>query len=181
MPRDYNKERDEFRADDRFVRGEAGHSGRRWLWWGVGMVALMTVMGVGLSYCGTASRVATAPGRIIERTVDPERVIQNYEWFRTQYQDIESFTQQIEIQGAARNRFLCEMRDVPRREWSDNDQYRYGQIDDRFNGLQAQRRRMIGEYNARTAMLNRNLFRGADVPASIPEPELVPTPSNPCT
>lgn len=169
MPRDYNKERDEFRADDRFVRGEAGHSGRRWLWWGVGMVALFTVAGAGLSYCGMAANVATAPAGVINRTVRPENIIANYEWFRQQYRDIESFGSRIELAKNARDGF---MRDVgPRAEWSAEDRYRYAQLNDNLTGLQAQRARMIETYNARTQMANRNLFRGADVPAYIEQPE----------
>lgn len=178
-PRDYNKERDEFRADDRFVRGGAGYSGRRWIGWGVGMIALLTLAGVGLTYCGTAANVATAPAGVINRTVRPENIIENYEWFRQQYRDIQSFGDRVTLAEQQLNRFMCDL-GSDRSTWTSEDRYRYAQLNDNLTGIQAQRARMIETYNARTMMLNRNLFRGADVPAEIEVPTPVGIAANPC-
>lgn len=152
-------------------RQELGYEGRRWLWWGVGMTALLIPASVGLTYCATAANVATAPAGVINSTVRPENIIANYEWFRQQYRDIESFGARIELARNARDAF---MRDAgPRADWTPEDRYRYAQLNDNLTGLQAQRARMIETYNARTQMANRNLFRGADVPAFIENPQPV--------
>lgn len=138
----------------------------------VWIVLVVILLSVGLTYCVTAANVATAPAGVINRTVRPENIIANYEWFRQQYQDIQSFGVRIETAQNARDGF---MRDAGERStWTAEDRYRYAQLNDNFTGLQAQRARMIATYNARTSMMNRNLFRGSGVPAEIPTPNPIP-------
>lgn len=42
-----------------------------------GLVALL----LALNFAGTVSSVATAPGRVIQRTMETNNIITNYEWF----------------------------------------------------------------------------------------------------
>lgn len=157
--------------DGRALRRFAAREGRGWLWWAVGAGFLLTVVGVPLTYCSMAANVATAPAGVISATMRPENIIANYEWFRDQYRDIQSFGVRVEVAKRARDTFARDL-GADRSRWEAEDRLRYGQLQDNLNGLQSQRARMIETYNARTSMLNRNLFRGTDVPAQIDQPSL---------
>jgi hypothetical protein len=140
---------------------------RPWRWFGYAVTALVFLVALGIiaAWLGMFGSVATAPAGIVTRTVNPDNIIANYEWFRQQYRDIQSFGSRVELAKGARDGFMADA--GPRASWSAEDKYRYAQLNDNLTGLQAQRARMIETYNARTSMLNRDIFRGKDVPAFI--------------
>jgi hypothetical protein len=181
---DNDDDRKRYRQDDRTIREEARFSAAKWVWTIVAIILALTIGGIVLNAINGAGRVASAPVNaavgVVERTLDPANVIANYEWFTNQYRDIQAFADNIDQAAVARNRFMCDVgRD--RSRWTEEDRYRYASLDDRLNGLQAQRARMIERYNARTQQLNRDLFRDPSVaPGFVESPPPVELPADPC-
>jgi hypothetical protein len=118
---------------------------------------------------GLAIQVITMPARtvvgIAERTLNSDNVIANYEWFKRQYQDIQAFDTKIANAEAAQKAF--EQSAGPRETWKFDDRQEWSRLNAVLLGLSNQRRDMVAEYNARTEMANRNLFRTSDLPAII--------------
>lgn len=105
----------------------------------VGLLGLAAIGGVG----AWALNLAAQPGRIISRTLDADNVLFNYEWFRSQYQDVLAIDAKIAVQedaaiGAAGDEKV--------------------RINSVVAGLKTKRAQMVADYNARGSMANRSIF-----------------------
>lgn len=161
----YEERRDKQRRDNRRERTEAGHEGRRWIWWSVGIVAFAALGAVILAYVGAGASVATAPAGVIARTANPGNIIANYEWFKQQYQDIGAMDARLSAARDAITRF--EQSAGPRTGWQFEERQESARLNQIVAGLEGQRASMIAEYNARTQMANRDIFRTHDLPSHI--------------
>lgn len=105
-------------------------------------------------------------GRVIEKTIDADNVIANYEWFKKRSQDIRSIDAKIDSAKGAADHFAeaC----GPRPEWKREDREEHARLSSIHIGLLQQRNDLAAEYNARTEMQNRSLFKTSDLPESFP-------------
>ena len=128
-------------------------------------VAIITVVGV----VGFGIRMVVNPfvqaGRVIERTIDADNVIANYEWFKRQVQDVRAMDDKVGIASVTLEAF--ERSAGPRESWKFDDRQEWNRLNAVLLGLRAQRTSMVAEYNARTQMANRDLFRTSDLPAEL--------------
>lgn len=124
---------------------------------------------IGISMVGGAVWLATMPfrtaGGIISRTADPDNVIQNYEWFKRQVQDVKAFEAKIKLASVAVDSF--EQSAGTRDKWTFEDKQEYARLNSVVLGLESQRESMVSEYNARTQMANRSLFKTSDLPETL--------------
>lgn len=95
---------------------------------------------------------------VIEQTYDAEQAIQNYEWFRQQYRDIQSQRNIIDNNYDELERFYETYGEDPD-EWSRTAQERHSRIQQRITGNQNALERMIADYNARSDQANNALFK----------------------
>ncbi len=132
---------------------------------GLSVIALVTVLGV----VGSAVSLITLPFRtakgVIERTANPDNVIANYEWFKRQYQDVKAIDVRIGASIRAKDAFTYSA--GGRDTWKFEDRQEFNRINGIILGLEGQRASMVAEYNARTQMMNRDVFRTSDLPAVI--------------
>lgn len=130
----------------------------------VGALALLVMFGLILVAGGLG--ILTAPFRsaagIVERTTNPDNVLANYEWFKRQYQDVQAFDVKIQNADTEIARFKAEA--GPRDKWTFEDKQESARLSNVLLGLQNQKASMVAEYNARTQMANRNIFRTGDLP-----------------
>ncbi|WP_146200180.1 hypothetical protein [Ochrobactrum soli] len=134
---------------------------------GIGLSAIVIV--AGLSVAGWAVSFVLNPihqaGRIVEKTIDADNVIANYEWFKRQYHDVLAIDQKLIAAESGRAGFEKSAGD--RASWRFEDRQEWNRLNAIAIGLRSQRASMVAEYNARTQMANRDLFRTSDLPPSI--------------
>lgn len=132
---------------------------------GVSAIAIITVIGV----VGGALGLITLPFRtakgVIERTANPDNVIANYEWFKRQYQDVKAIDVRLEVSRKAVSSF--ETSAGNRSSWTFEDKQESSRLNSIVLGLEGQRASMVSEYNARTQMMNRDIFRTSDLPSEL--------------
>lgn len=117
------------------------------------------------SYVGSAVMISTLPSRIVNKTLDTNNVIQNYEWFKQQYQDILAIDQKIATFKLDIESF--EASAGPRDTWKFDDRQEWNRINSVVSGLTSQKASMVAEYNAKSQMANRNLFKTNDLPEQL--------------
>lgn len=105
----------------------------------LGIMALTVVGGTGFFILNLASQ----PARIVQKTLDADNVIYNYEWFRQQYQDVLAMDAKIAVQVEAAAAA------------TGDEKTRISSI---VNGLKVKRAQMVADYNARGSMANRSIF-----------------------
>lgn len=122
-----------------------------------------------LSIIGSIAVLITMPMRtatgIAERTFNPDAVIANYEWFKRQVQDVKAIDGRLEAARRARSDF--ETSAGGRETWKSDDRQEWNRLNSIVLGLEGQRTSMVAEYNARTQMANRDLFRTSDLPETL--------------
>lgn len=99
--------------------------------------------------------------RIIEKTIDADNVIYNYEWFKRQHESIGALDNKIKQQQGSLENFKSELGN--RNEWDRLDKEEYDRLNTILIGLQQQREDAAAEYNARSRMVNRSIFKTGDV------------------
>lgn len=122
---------------------------------------------VGLGWCGSTVLKpilypAEQAGVIAERTLSADNVIYNYEWFHRHYTDWQSAGTNAEAKERELNNALSTA--GPASSWNLATQREINQLRVELSGLRAHRVTIANEYNAHTAMANRNLFRSRNLP-----------------
>jgi len=132
------------------------------------VVALVVVLSVVIGVTGFVLNPFRQARRIIDKTFDADNVIHNYEWFKQRWQDVQAIDAKVTSSQAAVSQFKAEA--GPRGSWKRDDRMESSRLSAVLLGLQQQRADMAAEYNARSKMANRAIFKGGDVelPASIP-------------
>lgn len=132
---------------------------------GLSILMIITVLGIVAWLIGGALYAPKQAGRIAAKALDAENVIANYEWFKRQVQDVAAMDQRLTSQRAALD--ALEASAGPRSSWTFEDKTEHARLTSIIAGLEGQRASMVGEYNARTQMANRDLFRTSDLPATL--------------
>jgi len=135
------------------------------IWKVIGAVLLLTIV---LGVIGFALNPFRQAGRIINKTIDADNVIYNYEWFKQRHEDIAAIDSKI--RGADASVAAFAEAAGPRTEWHREDREEHARLSSVRLGLTQQRADLAAEYNARSRMANRAIFKAGDVelPASIP-------------
>ena len=97
--------------------------------------------------------------KVYEKTLDADNVIFNYEWFKLQYNDYLSLKAKIEIAEEEADSYK-----QVSEQWTDNQRKEYERLESIATGLKYQLQDVISEYNAKSSMLNRNLFKDKELP-----------------
>ena len=135
---------------------------------GCAIAALMALLlaGLGISSCHhLISNPLHQAGRVIDKTVDADNVVYNYEWFKSQYREVLAMDQKIGDADSAYHDFT--MNAGPRDAWDFRDKEEFSRLRTVLDGMRNVRSEMVAQYNARAAMANRSIFMGADVPSSL--------------
>lgn len=114
---------------------------------------------------GFAINILTQPLRVISKTVDADNMIGNYEWFKTQYQDYTATVKKANNARLAADAFGKSAGD--RSTWTFDDKQEAARLASVQLGLENQATAIAAAYNARSAMSNRSIFKGSDLPDRI--------------
>lgn len=95
---------------------------------------------------------------IADSTYDAENAIQEYEWFRTQYHDIQAQRKQINNTQEQEEQFHETYGDDPD-DWSRSAEQRHNRLHTTIMGQKNHHDQLVAKYNARSEMANRALFK----------------------
>ena len=102
---------------------------------------------------------------VIDKTMDGEKAISNYEWFKNQ-------EQQIKVLGKQMDRAVEELNDFKitlssdRKNWDRFDKDEYSRLRSNITGIGQMLDAAIGDYNAKSSMVNRAVFKN-NLPTNI--------------
>lgn len=129
---------------------------------------LVVVFAVGIfAVFGTAiSSVITAPARVITQTMTTGNIIFNYEQFKNLYNDFQA--QQIRVKNAQSelDTFMATAGD--RTTWTFEDKQQYGMLASVVSGSKNNLASIAADYNAKSSMLNRSVFKDHSLPDQLP-------------
>jgi len=117
-----------------------------------GAIVAGTAITLALHAAGVFTTVATAPGRIVNRTMSTVNIIQNYEWFYDANGQINARVGQI----AAHAKLIA----------AETDKRERAQLNIELAGMQQSCRELVEKYNANSEKANHSIFKSNNLPDS---------------
>lgn len=111
------------------------------------------------------SNVVQTDHDIIDKTINADNAIYNYEWFKQQYEDIKAMENKIRIAHISVETFKLNAPD--RDKWTFEDKNEYNRLSAVEQGLKSEIESMTATYNARSKMANRVIFRDGLIPQTL--------------
>lgn len=99
---------------------------------------------------------------VVNKTLDADNAIYNYEWFKRQKEQIDATNKKLELANASAKSFDTSA--GVRKDWTFEDKGESARLHAVSQGIESQLKDMISEYNARTKMANRNIFDDGILP-----------------
>jgi len=143
---------------------KAADKGPEAVLWKVGVLVLVIVLIV--SAVSAVVYPFLQGAKVVEKTLDADNIIYNYEWFKQRNQDILAIDSKVRGADEAVSMFKEDA--GPRKDWRRGDREESFRLSSILLGLKQQRADMAAEYNARSEMANRSIFRTGDLPESVP-------------
>src|ERR1035437_1292155 len=140
--------------DDRINQFEENptKTGKRWILKAVIFLFLITAV---IWVVDLVLIPAKSAKEIINKTLDADHVLQNYEWFKQQNQDYEAINKKI---AEADTSYQTFKRELPkeRAQWTFEDKNELSRLSSILDGLKYQKNDIVSVYNARSTMMNRD-------------------------
>ena len=105
----------------------------------------------------TVTSQIAAASDIIDKTYTADNAIYNYEWFKTQYEKIDANRKQVQNTIATIADFKNTYGDIT--SWDYETKQEYNRLNTIKLGLQNQDNTLVAEYNARSKMANKAIFK----------------------
>jgi len=129
------------------------------LWTFTGVIFLTLFFGLLGMATGVLSlpfRVFNQANRIVDKTIDADNVIYNYEWFKKVCGEIKAQDDIVARAQTAQAEF--ELSAGERSTWDWNDKNEHAMLRQNVSGSMNTRTKLMNEYNARARMVNRSIF-----------------------
>lgn len=105
----------------------------------------------------TVTTQIDSAGNIIDKTYNADNAIYNYEWFKTQYEDIQATERIITNTKTEMDAYKEMYGNVSNWDWQTKQDY--NSLQKKFLGQQNYYENLIADYNARSNMANREIFK----------------------
>lgn len=102
---------------------------------------------------------------VVNKTLDADNAIYNYEWFKQQEAQIRQNLKNEEIAKQEWEEFKASLPE-DREKWTREDKQEEASLRNSYYALQKLTNKSIEDYNAKSAMANRNIFKD-NLPANI--------------
>jgi len=132
---------------------------------GIAFIGVIGALAGVTSLVNMAINPIVQAGRVVNKTIDADNVLGNYEWFKRQAADYGAFDAKIATAQAAVDSFVAAA--GPRTAWTFEDKQESARLNSVLQGLKSQKAGIAAEYNARSQMLNRSIFKSNDLPESL--------------
>jgi len=105
----------------------------------------------------TVTTQIDSASNIIDKTYDADNAIYNYEWFKTQYEDIQATERIIGNTKTEMDAYKEMYGNVSGWDWQTKQDY--NSLQKKYLGQQNYYEDLVAEYNARSNMANREIFK----------------------
>ena len=129
------------------------------------LVVIVAVVGAAIFGVRALFFAPQQAAKIVERTFDGDNILYNYEWFHDTYEDVKAIDRKIGV--ADTNVASFEDSAGPRTDWTFEDKTEYGRLRSVLQGLESQRADIVADYNAKSKMANREIFKDGRLPDRI--------------
>lgn len=96
--------------------------------------------------------------KVVKDQMNAQKAVENYEWFRQQWHDIQAQRKVIQNHYEAREHFY-EIHGEDPENWSRQARERHSRINTRITGSKNHLENLISEYNARSDQAHRSVFK----------------------
>jgi len=123
-------------------------------WQVIGAIALVGIgVPIGCSVMNTATTVATAPGKVVQKTFQADNIITNYEWYYDTYAAYEARLGQITDHSSYLE--------------AEEDRIEIQRLRIELTAMRQSCRDLATKYNANSQKVNKSIFKGGAVPETI--------------
>jgi hypothetical protein len=99
---------------------------------------------------------------VVDKTINADNAIYNYEWFKQTYEDINAQKAQLSNAQQTFDSFVAGSGD--RKNWTFEDKNEYSRLSSVVLGIKNNLEQTIANYNARAKMANRAIFQNSILP-----------------
>ena len=131
----------------------------------VGVISLFIACSALGVMCHVANTAVNSATGVVDKTLDSNNVIYNYEYFKQAKQDVDAVSAKIVDARQAATSFDSQFK--TRQEMDREDKQESERLHSVVLGLEQERQDQVAVYNARAQMANRNIFRTNDLPNHI--------------
>jgi hypothetical protein len=111
-----------------------------------------------------ANKTVQTAHDVVDKTLDADNVIYNYEWFKNQYNSYLALQQKVKNAKDSLKRYEDSLKSVSREKWSYEQNTQWGQLNTIVDGFNNQLNDCIAQYNSNASKANRNIFKSKDLP-----------------
>lgn len=140
---------------------------------GCAIIALIAILLVGGTIFSFATGIISFPFHVagneiqtahdvVDKTINADNAIYNYEWFKQTYEDINAQKAQLSNAQQTFDSFVAVSGD--RKNWTFEDKNEYSRLNSVVLGIKNNLEQTIANYNARAKMANRNIFQNSILP-----------------
>lgn len=143
-----------------------------------GLFLAFSLVASGLAFVGkvvlfpahAVNKVADAGVRtfdgVVDKTLNADNAIYNYEWFKQQYADYISLKNKVNLSS---DLLISYEKNLPadRTKWAKEDKDEDSRLNTILLGQKQQLADLIAEYNAKSQMANRTIFKTGDLPQQL--------------
>ena len=105
----------------------------------------------------TVTSQISSAGDVIGKTYDADNAIYNYEWFKQRYEDIDATEKQITNTKLSMDSYIDMYGNASNWDWQTKQDY--NSLSSVYLGQQNYYEGIVAEYNARSQMANREIFK----------------------
>lgn len=131
----------------------------------IGLLALAFVLKIILFPVNTLERAIETAYGVVDKTMDAKNAIYNYEWFKDQEAHIRVCLKNEDIAKEEWELFKAELPE-DREKWTREDKQEEASLRNSYYALQKLTNLAIEDYNAKSEMVNRNIFKD-NLPSNI--------------
>lgn len=129
------------------------------------VILMVPAIRVALFPVFAANKAIDAAEEVVEIVADGDRIVYSYEWFHRQFEDILANERQFRNAERSRSDWLSSM--PARSEWDIFDKQEGDRLRSIVLSLENHREELIGDYNAKSKMVTRQIFKGKTLPETI--------------
>jgi hypothetical protein len=140
---------------------------------GCAIIALVAILLVGGAIFSLATGIISFPFHmagneiqtahdVVDKTINADNAIYNYEWFKQTYEDINAQKAQLSNAQQTFDSFVAGSGD--RKNWTFEDKNEYSRLSSVVLGIKNNLEQTIANYNARAKMANRAIFQNSILP-----------------
>jgi hypothetical protein len=131
----------------------------------IGINFLDVALGFALLPWHTVTSQVQSGHEVIDKTYNADNAIYNYEWFKSQYEEIKATENKITNTQTQMDEFVT-LNGNDTSKWDYQNKQSYGQLQTTLTGQKSYYEDQVAEYNARSQMANRAVFKDS-LPAHV--------------